>query len=277
MKKIGAAALFCLLFSAQSYSQRGFIENAIKRDQYNKHGKAGEDKLNEWFGGKVMAIKPQAQYSFPLSINQHVVTYKKGKVKDETDIRIYVNGDQKTFAMDGSQMESNNKKKNSDKIITVFDIDSTSMLMYNYTQKTLFGMNINAFRSKESIEGTNKKKQSDNEKMDNNCSKTGKTKTILGYTCQEYVCKGENGKTTTQMWFTTELKLDEAVYKTGSMAPMFNNTNGIGGAVLEINSYDSDGELATSMTVTDINKNENLKIVTSDFARQATPVFNFEP
>jgi hypothetical protein len=278
MKRLKAIACFSLMFNAQTFAQQTAIENAIKQDQYNKHGKAGEDKLNEWFGGKVMAIKPQAEYNFPLSINQHIVTYKKGKVKDESDIRIYVNGAQKSYAMDGSQMGGNSKKKSSEKIITVFDADSTSMLMYNLTQKSLFGMNMNAFRSKASIEGTGKKPTSGkNEPSDMKCGKTGKTKTIMGYTCQEYVCKSESRKSSTQMWFTTDLKLNESIYQTGSFAPLFGNATGIGGAVLEINSYDDDGELATSMTVTDINTKENLKLVTAEFARQQMPAFNFEP
>lgn len=275
--KVSLLCISLLAGNIFSYGQQQAVEKAIQKDQYEKHGKAGQDKLNEWLGGNLMNVKPEAEYSFPLSVKQHVTTYKKGKVDSEMDMQLYINAGKNHYAMDGNQMGgSEKKKKGKEEMVTVFDAGTSAMLMYNLTNKTLLAMNMNAFSSKASRERA-RQNNDKTEKSDITCGKTGKTKTILGYTCYEYVCKSETKKSKTEMWLTTELKMVEGMYGMVQMAAIYGNAAGLGGAVLETSHYNDDGELAMSMTVTAINTKETFKLVTADFSQQKIPAFNFEP
>ena len=277
MKPLSTLLALFLLTSTSLFSQKGLIKDIIKKDQYNKHGKPGEDKLNQWLGGKVLNINPKEEYSFPFSMNQHIITYKKGKPKDEMDMRMYFNIPQKTYAIEGNQMEKSNKK-NEEKIITVFDAENALMLIYNLTQKTLLGMNLNAFKSKATIEAEKNKTNSATAESDFKCDKTGKTKKILGYNCWEMICKSEAKKNSTQMWVTSEIKLNGSAYSSPNLAKIYGSNAGLaGGTVLEINNYNEDGELETSMTVTDINQKENLRLITAEYKRTQFEGVNFQP
>ena len=270
-----ALALFAGLPAMAQQSQ---VKKAVQEDQYQKHGKPGEDKLNEWIGGKVMNVKTEPEYAFTMSVTQHMVTYKNGKPKDESDMKTYTNVGKKLFAMEGDQSgRSSSKKKAEEKIITVYDNGNAAMLMFNVTKKTLFAMNLNAFRSRESMENDGKTPRSGSStgKPKNNCTKTGKTKQILGYTCYEYICKKEGDeKSYTQMWMTTDVAMGDMPATAGNPAMAHSRSAGIAGAMLEMNSYE-DGEIKMSMTVTEINKQETFKLTTADFKRAETPEVRF--
>ena len=264
--------LFLSLLTIQAVAQQRVIENAIHKKEYEKHGKPGEDKLNEFLSGNLMNVTPLPEYKFPVSVTQHVVTYENGKVKSDTDVKYYINSDSKTFAIDGSAMGSS-KKKTDTKMISVYDNTSNAMLLFNMTDKSLFAMNMNAFRSRESIEAT-KKPSTKTATSDLDCGKTGKTKNIMGYSCYEYVCKKDSSKSRTAMWINSDVKMGDVPFMMGRAPSYYGKNYSIGGSILEIDAYNDNGELTTTMTVTAINQKEDLTLVTAGYKRQQMPTIN---
>ena len=95
-----------------------------------------------------------------------------------------------------------------------------------------------------------------------NVTKTGRTKNIAGYKCEEYIYKDENGKS--DIWITKDLKLNSrdflsTLFKT-SMA-----SNGMGwGYVMEATSTDNSGEKSI-MKVTRVDSNSNVSFSLDDY------------
>ena len=92
---------------------------------------------------------------------------------------------------------------------TIMDLSKMEMLILMTEQKMYMVMPI-----KEPVE----KAMKDAEKKDPNIVKTGRTETILGYKCEEYVTKEKN--TTTEIWLAEGL---------GTLMGMGNNGGGGGG------------------------------------------------
>ena len=276
MKTLFFITLACSAMLAQAQQQE--VEQAIQKKYYDKYGKAGEDKLNAWMAN-AGNVELKEEYKFPLSVTQHVTNYEKGKVKSESDIKYFLNAEKKTFAMEGATDQSK-KKKSSDKMINVFDQQASAMLMFNLSEKTVFAMNMNAFRSAASQEASKKPQEQPGKAPDMKCEKTSKTKTIMGYTCYEYTCRKSTDKegTYTSMWVYSGGKIVDMPFGgvAGTAPGMYGKNIGISGAVMGMDSY-KEGEMQTSMVVTEINEKADLTLVSKDFKRQDMPSANFSP
>lgn len=271
--KISLILLVVVSFAAlHTYAQQQQAEESIRQQQYEQHGKAGQDQLNAFLGS--MAATPAKEYQFPLSLTQHIVMYEKGATKSESDVKFYINSDSNTFAIDGANVPASDKRADT-KIISVYDNAKSALLMFNQTDKTLFAMNTNAFKSRANMEAA-KKPSGNTAVKDMKCSKSGKTKTILGYECYEYVCQKEGSKARSAMWVNSSLKMEDVPFMMGRMPSYYGKATGITGAILEIDSYNEDGELVTTMTVTEINRNEDLRLVSADYKLQQMPTMNFK-
>ena len=177
----------------------------------------------------------------------------------------------------GMDQSSSKKKKSADDMLTVYDNVNSAMLMFNLTEKTLFAMNINAFRSKASQEAAKKPTEpASGDKPSMTCNKTGKTKTIMSYSCAEYICKTESETSYTAIWVYSGGKIIDMPFGSMLGAPpvMYGKSSGINGAVMGIDSYQN-GEKKTSMEVTNINEKESLNLATKDFKRQEMPTVSF--
>jgi hypothetical protein len=88
-------------------------------------------------------------------------------------------------------------------------------------------------------------------------AKTGNTKVIAGYKCDEYSYKDDNDKSTGKVWFTKEanLKIDKRGWNNSSMSyyygsPVFND-----GIILANEAYDDKGKLKMKSETKEINEN----------------------
>lgn len=92
--------------------------------------------------------------------------------------------------------------------------------------------------------------------------KTGNTKQILGYNCENYVATSEDGSKT-DFWVTTELTVDnsktiEAITKNMSI-PQAEGDVPASGIMMEFTSYSKKGEAETHMIMTEYDKTEFTK------------------
>ena len=71
------------------------------------------------------------------------------------------------------------------------------------------------------------------------------------------------------------VKIGEVPFMAGGMPGTYGKSSGVAGTVLEIDSY-KDGELTTTMVVTEINEHADLLIKSAEFTLQGMPAVKFQ-
>ena len=255
--------IFCLLLAGLSISaihaQRGYVESAVRDKEYREHGAEGEDRLNGWLGN-LTDVKVAHNYRFPLYMQTHIKTYKHGRLKDESDINMYLNAAKSTA---GIMMYKEKRGKQIEDVFSLYDYKSNSSMIFNMKDHTYMAFNLNAFMSRENQQRRETGNARVNENID--CKKTGKVKDIQGYKCYEYVCEYESLGERHEFWIATQLPytLSDALART-MRERNTGNLKGMNGAVLEEHDY-NDGELIREMNVTVLNPNENFVFRTDDY------------
>lgn len=234
-------------------------EEAIRK-KYEQDNAGYKQKGMDWMAN-AMNGKTDPQYEFPLFMNMHVTDYKNGEKKSENDMKFYVNSTNNTFAM---RMGDDGKKKKKEEVLMIYDYKNNSMIMLNETEKTGMAMNINAFMSADA-QAKRGQGAAGSKSGSTSCKKTGKSRTIQGYPCEEYVCVDEDRNTRSEIWITTKVHLD--LSQSGSRSPWasyFGATSGLGGMMIEGNFYKNSQQEA-KMEVTEINEHADMNVKMSDY------------
>lgn len=96
-----------------------------------------------------------------------------------------------------------------------------------------------------------------------NVTKTGKTKTIAGYKCQEYKYTDEYSDS--NIWITRDLKMNSKDFF-GMLFKTSLYTHGMGwGYMMEASTVNKESGEKSTMTITDVNENSNRKITMNDY------------
>lgn len=252
MKKL-LSVLLLFIVVATAHAQRGDVEKAMQEKYMKEHGAAGMAKLEEMMGG-MMNAKTASEYTFPISMDMQVITYKNGKQDEDMLIKYYLNNSANNFAF---ETKDNNKN-----MTIVYDTDNNSMVMIDEAQNSYMSMDVNAAK-KMGMDYMAKNKTANAGDVD--CSKSGKTKTIQGYPCQQMVCIDKEADTKTEIWFTNKIPVNIAdAAKGGPWAGYFHGLNGMSGMMMEGNFYEH-GTLEAAMKVTNVNKAANKKIQLSKY------------
>ena len=247
--------LILLLLGLTCYAQRSEVEQAM----YEKYGKDNAAKGADWMK-RMMNAKVEPEYRFPVMIQMHLTTYNKGSKKDESDLTYYINTTANRFAM---RAASDNRRKGGDEMLMIYDYKANSMVMLNEKEKTGMAMNLNAFMSGEAAR--EKKEQQGAGKGNTDCKKTGKSRTIQGYLCWEYLCVDKERETRSEVWIAEKVPFD--LSQTTGRSPMagyFNSAKGLGGMMMEGNFYKG-GNLEMKMEVQRVSNSENLLVKTDDY------------
>lgn len=256
MKKLFAAAI-ALSCSTFLYAQQGHVEKAIEDKYMKEHGNAGLSKLQDFMDNMNNAVT-QPVYTFPLAVTMHVTIYDKGAKKNETDMKYHISTADEAVGMSGSNMKGGNKN-----MFMVYDNKNNSMLMLDEKRKSYTVMNINAFMSAEMQANRGK-----NTGVNTKCTKTGKTKNIKGYTCEEYVCTdADKPDSKVEVWVTNKIpvKLSSAA-KGQPWAGYYAALNGVVGMMMEGKVYKKD-QLESTMDVTDVDEKSNLTVTLSNYTK----------
>jgi hypothetical protein len=249
-----------LLATVSAQVQRGYVRDKIEDNYKDKYGQPGMEKYNDWMQGKVMNAKLEPEYNFLLYMNMQMTSYKNGQKKDVTDMKYYLNPASANFGMAGMD------KKKADESLIVYDMKGNVMLMLDMRKMTGVAINMNAFMSGEATAEREKRMQSGEVKENNaDCKKTGKTKTIQGYSCDEYICADKDRNTRSEIWISQKLPVNIArANMRGPMSAYFRSMQGMSGMLMEANFYKND-VLESNMLVTEINEKANLKVKTADY------------
>ena len=178
----------------------------------------------------------QASYTFTSSVTYSMESAKK---QDGSQTVTYDFGDQVIKMASNADMSS------------ILDSKNGVMIMLNNKEKTAMVMSTKA------IEAAMKQQQmSQGEKPAAKVTKTGRTKTILGYKCEEFLIESEGKKT--EVWITKDAGIDIsntfANMSKASASQIPNEAFTQGGMLLEMNAYDAAGKVETHMIATALSK-----------------------
>ncbi len=178
----------------------------------------------------------QASYTFTSSVTYSMENSKK---PGESQTINYNFGDQVIKMEAVGQFMS-----------SIIDSKNGVMIMLNEKEKTAMVMSTKA------MEAAMKQQQmNQGEKPEAKVTKTGRTKTILGYKCEEVLIESDKK---TEVWITKDAGIDVSntfanMNKT-SQSQIPNEAFTEGGMLMEMNGYDTAGKLEVHMIVTALSK-----------------------
>lgn len=258
MKKLVLFVAACALVSMAN-AQNGIIntinnaaKNKVEQQDFNST-RTNKEKLNEEDRPKTSPAPPPAPGSPAKSMEtpeevtasgthkesytfENKFTYEmEDLAKHKGEKMLMTNYYAETALM--TQMSGNNMSM-------IYDFANEVMIMIDEKAKTAMVMSSSRFGA-----AMTSRQQESNATV----TKTGNTKKILGYTCEEYLIKDE--KYTSNVWITTEIKLDytkisKAVGGQKGSATGSAEIDGKG-MMMEMTSYNKKGEAETHMIMTE--------------------------
>lgn len=220
------------------------VEEKVEQKATDEAEKAADDVLNKILSKKDNAEKGQnagSLYTFNQSITLEVEA--KGNDKAQLDFLF----DSKNLEVVCMKLADENSEENG-QVYTV--LTPTSSVIY----MDMPGMKMKKEVNNDQIDQMD---YSDKIPQKSDLVKTGNTKTILGYTCYEYVYENDGGKM--QAWVTDNLPIK------GKFMPILGmKQNGpFDGFVMELQ-FDTQSE-SGSIKVIKVDTNANLKIDTNTY------------
>jgi|GEM_PF-6257559 len=255
MKKLLLLSLSVMLCSPV-FSQTTESEKAMK-EMMNSPEAA---KLMEMMGS-MMNAETRSVYKFPVTLNMRITDHENGK-KDVTDIKYHVNATEQTFAFMGKD-----EKMGSDKaVMIVYDAKNSAMVMVDEKEKSFMAMNTKALEGMD-FEKMMQQHSGKTTTKDIKCTKSGKSKTIQGYTSQEHVCIDEEKKSRAEVWVTDKLPVNISKAAKGTPWAMYvNGLDGMNGMMMQGKFYEN-GKLEAEMEVTEVNTKSDYNITMSKYKK----------
>ena len=201
----------------------------------------------------------EASYNFDAYLQMEITNYKKnGKLDDQAIYDNYLNKQEADYAMVFSDKGSQST--------FLFDAKNSAMLILTDSdgEKTGFATAIDPEAMAERVEAYVEEENIDTDTY--RPTKTGRTKNILGYSCDEYLYEDEDTKVF--MWVSEKLGKEvrkEWMNNQQAFGSMFAHAYQLNGAVLEYDVLEESGE-RTIMLVTKIDMNHSHKVNTGDYA-----------
>jgi hypothetical protein len=203
-------------------------------------------------------VEHEEVYDFDAYIQMELTTYKNnGNLDEQVVYDNYLHKEAADYAMvfrDGSNMST-----------IIFDTKNSAMLILSESdgEKTGFATTFDPEALEEEYEDMEEEEETDLDSY--RPMKTGRTKTILGYSCDEYMVKDEGGEV--HMWISEKLGKEvrkEWMNNQQTFGTMFVHAHTMNGAVLEYDFVDEEGAKSV-MQVTKIDLNHSHKVDTQGY------------
>lgn len=210
------------------------------------------------------AVKVADNYAFNHLIEMHVEsTNKNGKKKDEGEFIMHFSTDSKNL---GYQLVSGDfGKSEMGMFIIDTENDATIMLSDDKGEKTgiVYGMGAFFKSIGENLQDEFEDSTAESYLENPNVKKTGRTKTIAGHKCDEYIYEDE--ETISETWITQELKLNTKDMF-GSLFKTNLSSQGMSwGYPMESTSTDKKSGEKTMMQVTRVDSNSKVNFNMSEY------------
>jgi hypothetical protein len=234
---------------AQDEQDKQAQEQAAQGKQENAgQGTPAPRKGVGMFGGKI-DIKYKDNYDFTGRIYMVMEVHDKKDVMN-TDNYVYFNESSKDAGMEMQMVDPNDKKKVINTAI-IIDYDNRAF-MSMFAGESKFGT-ISSLPS-DSVLAAQKKNTPDKKKPI--VTKTGNTRVIAGYKCDEYKVVEPDHDGYTMAWMTKDLKIksDTRYWNTNNMPNYYDYPGFEGAVMLAMEGYNKDNQLAMKMETKEINE-----------------------
>jgi len=272
-------AIMAMLFSVQELQSQSLRQKVMQRLTKEKAEVKDDsttvveiddasESSNARFSDKVMMdalgltgnVAYEPSYSFDAYIQMQISNYKKnGNLGDQVMYDNYVNKTKADYAMVF--------KDGKDQSTIIFDTKNSAMLILTNSdgEKTGFATTIDPEAMAEMAEDYAEEEEP-TELDAYNIKKTGKSKDILGYKCDEYLLEEESSEI--HMWVSEELGKDmrkEWLKNKQTFGAMFMHAYALNGMVLEYDLMDKENGEKTIMLVTKIDLNHSHSVATGGY------------
>jgi len=232
----------------------------------NEKSAGGESKgfnLGKLMGGKVTS-KYEESYSFGSRIYMVMQMYDKKDKVTKMDYFLYFTESAPLAGVE-TKFESTSEDGQQASLATcmVVDGNNKSFLMLNDINGMKMGI-ISAIPD----ETTAQTQPSENTVKPPVITKTGKSKVIAGYKCDEYTYTDAQNKKHGTMWATKDLKIaaDRRAFSKSGMPSYYDNTDLKNSAVLAMEQYNDKNELELTSETKEVNLNYPHSISTQGYS-----------
>ncbi len=206
--------------------------------------------------GRLMAnkvdLKYKEEYAFTSRIYMVMETYDKKDVM-KMDFFMFYSASTPSVGIETKTISSQEEGEVPVAASMVVDGENKCFLMLTDVNGMKMGM-ISAMPDENSTTT-----QPDGKKKDTppTFTKTGNTRSIAGYKCDEYTYKDVDDNTTGKVWFTKDakLKIDKKGWNNTNMSAYYGNAEFNDGIILANESYDDKGKLTSKSETKEINEN----------------------
>jgi hypothetical protein len=205
-------------------------------------------------------------YSFDNRIQMHLESYDKNGLKtSEGEFFTYFNP--KTESMAYQVVSGDMAKSGQGLFIIDTENEATIILGDEDGKKTgiVYGMNsfLQSLGENPVDEETDLSETSEMYLADPHVTKTGNTKTIAGYKCEEY--KYDDDETESDIWITKDLNMNTQDFF-GTIFKTSLYSHGMGwGYLMEANSLDKNTNERSILKITKVDTNSNVRFSMSDY------------
>jgi hypothetical protein len=233
----------------------GNIEEKAAQQDSTQPGKPSKFNMPGLGMGKVTA-KYEENYDFKGLIKMKTEIYDKGKTSGVMDIETWFNVSTGSVGMESSTVESENGEKVS--ATAIVDTKNKVMITYAVMNGAKSGMIMLLPDS-----ASNTQTASGQEPQDVKVRKTGNTRTICGYHCDEYEVLEDKDNVRSLVWTTQEVNFKGNTKMLESQKGMPKNYGQLKGVMMASETYEK-GTLSSKMEVTKIDMDATHTISTKD-------------
>ena len=155
---------------------------------------SAQDIIKGMSSGKKVKVKPE--YNFAGSLKFQATSTQKGKASKGEQTWYFPNSSESIFGISMNMGQGSSMRG-------VIDYADKSMIMFMEEQKMVMGIPMDLEKAMKDVQNDPKTKVS-------TPKKTGRTKTILGYVCEEWVT--ENADNTSSVWLSNKLPINSASF-----------------------------------------------------------------
>ena len=215
------------------------------------------------FGISTAPANVKDNYHYSGSIRMEVQSWKgNGETDGSMDYYTYIDKNNTGFAMKFTQPGKGNS-------LMIFDYENEAMIILSEENGEKTGIVTNyagmsaELENDEDMEQDPEEHDYDPTMYNENLKKTGRSKTISGYKCDEYVYEDDENKT--NMWMTKDLSPDLWSKMIGANVMTAGNFGFYGGFVMELDQKEKNSGDRTYMVVKEVNQNSPTSISTQSY------------
>lgn len=223
---------------------------ANKTEAQGNQGQGGMD-LGKLLGGKV-DLKYNEEYNFTSRLYMQTETYEKNEIL-KVDLYMYFSSNSPRVGMETKSISTSQNNSGQLASSMVMDGENKCFIILTDINGTKMGI-ISPTQDENATKSQSEGKPAQKSSIPV-FTKTGNTRVIAGYKCDEYSYKNTDNKSNGKVWFTKEanLNIDKRGWQQTGMASYYGYAGFEGGIIMANEAYDESGKLTMKSETKEIN------------------------